>query len=150
MGKQTQYSSERKKASKSKTLLGELLEKVEKERKKLELEKHVKLCKSLYKLLTKKISREWSDWQSFTLKNNSNCKDVYKCGCPNLPKINMLYHICDKIMCFREIRCGPCCSNKRLILELSSNGELSKQNDHVFRDVIRKIMYEWNTLGRRF
>ena len=152
MGKQTQYSSDRKKASKPKTFLEVLLEKTRKgceERMKHEREKR----NILYKRLMRQLSRAWQDLMAKNMKDGINLigsKPPCICGKHNHSKINMLCHTYDRLLYIREIKCGTCCTKPILFLELTPNGESAKRNDPVYKDVLERILHDWNREGKRF
>ena len=152
MGKQTQYSSDRKKASKPKTFLEVLLEKTRKgceERMKHEREKR----NILYKRLMRQLSRAWQDLMAKNMKDGINLigsKPPCTCGKHNHSKINMLCHTYDMLLYIREIKCGTCCTKPILFLELTPKGESAKRNDPVCKDVLERILYDWNRKGKRF
>ena len=160
MGKQTQYSSDRKKASKPKTFLEVLLEKTRKgceERMKHEHEKRMKHEHEkrtiLYKRLMRQLSRAWQDLMAKNMKDGINLmgsKPPCTCVKHSLSKINVLCHTYDRLIYIREIKCGTCCTKPRLFLELTPNGESAKRNDPVCKDVLDRILYDWNRKGRRF
>ena len=155
MREQTQNSSDRKKASKPskpKTFLDFLLEKTRKgceERMRHEHENR----NMLYKRLMRQLSRAWQDLMAKNMKDGINLmgsKPPCTCGKHNHSKINMLCHTYDRLLYIREIKCGTCCTKPRLFLELTPNGESAKRNDPVCRDVLRRILHNWNREGRRF
>ena len=152
MGKQTQYSSDRKKASKPKTFLEVLLEKTRKgceERMKHEREKR----NILYKRLMRQLSRAWQDLMAKNMKDGINLigsKPPCTCGKHNHSKINVLCHTYDRLLHIREIKCGTYCTKPILFLELTPNGESAKRNDPVCKDVLERILHDWNRKGKRF
>ena len=152
MGKQTQYSSDRKKASKPKTFLVVLLEKTRKgceERMKHEREKR----NILYKRLMRQLSRAWQDLMAKNMKDGINLigsKPPCTCGKHNHSKINVLCHTYDRLLHIREIKCGTYCTKPILFLELTPNGESAKRNDPVCKDVLERILHDWNRKGKRF
>ena len=128
---------------------GEVRMKLEHEKRmKLEREKRMKL----YSGLMRQLSRAWQDLMTKNMKdvvNLNGYRPPCTCGEDSHAEF-VLCHTSDGLIYIREIKCGTCCTRPRLILELTPNGELAKRDDPVYRDVLERILYDWNIKDKRF
>lgn len=112
-----------------------------------------KLRDTAYKNIMGNLGLIWQRLQSENMRDGIDERGSglqCTCGTHAYPMINKIHHTNDALIYIREIKCGTYCTKPRLFLELTPNGESAKRNDPVYRDVLQRILYDWNRKGRRF
>ena len=116
-------------------------------------EEQQKLRDIAYKSIMHNVSFTWQLMQSENMRDRIDERGFglpCTCGTHAYPMINKIHHTHDALIYIREIKCGTCCTKPRLFLELTPNGESAKRNDPVFKDVLERILHDWNRKGKRF